>query len=51
MKVTPEQIEAVLALPADQRLKHFIKVVVDCQRVTTSVNELMLGPEAELQKY
>jgi hypothetical protein len=29
MKITPKQIEAVLALPSNIRFKHFIKVVAD----------------------
>ncbi|WDZ75847.1 DUF2750 domain-containing protein [Ensifer adhaerens] len=33
MKVSPRQMEAVLALPGVERLDHFIKVIADWQEV------------------
>lgn len=33
MKLNPKQMEAVLALPAIKRFKHFIKVIADWQEV------------------
>ena len=33
MKVSPKQLEAVLALPGIQRFEHFIKVIADRQEV------------------